>query len=47
MIDEARIYNKTLTEAEINQAMAGSADTAAVQPDGKLPVAWGMIKEGY
>ena len=44
MIDEVRIYNKALTEAEINQAMEGPA---AVEPGGKLPVTWGVIRDRY
>lgn len=41
-IDEVRIYNKALTEVEINQALEGPA---AVQLEDKLAVTWGMIKK--
>lgn len=41
IIDEVRIYNKTLTEAQIKEAMAGPAD---VHLNGKLPIIWGLIK---
>lgn len=42
IIDEVRVYSKALTEGEINQAMQGPA---AVYPEDKLSVTWGVIKE--
>ncbi|MFQ6040491.1 MAG: LamG domain-containing protein [Candidatus Poribacteria bacterium] len=41
IIDEVKIWNKTLTEAEINLAMKGGA---AVKPTGKLAAMWSQIK---
>jgi hypothetical protein len=42
IIDEVRIYNKTLTEAQIKEAMAGPFD---VHLRGKLPIIWATIKQ--
>ena len=44
MIDEVRIYSKSLTEAEVNLVMKGPADTSAVQAVNRLPITWGTIK---
>jgi len=42
IIDEVKIWNKVLTEDEINIAMRGGA---AVEPAGKLVATWSQIKE--
>ena len=44
VMDEVRIYDEALTEAQIGQIMAGEG-TTSVGPSGKLSVTWGMIKE--
>ena len=41
IIDDVRIYSKSLTDTEIRQAMEGPA---SLQPGGKLPVTWGSLK---
>ncbi len=41
IIDEVRLYDTALDEAEINQAME---EAAAVELQGKLPVVWGQLK---
>lgn len=41
LLDDIRIYNRALTEEEIEMVMKGSM---AVNPASKLPVAWGNIK---
>ena len=41
IIDEVRVYRKALTKHEIKKAMYA----AAVRPEGKLAVTWGMIKD--
>jgi hypothetical protein len=43
IMDDVRIYSSALTQDEITEVMAG---VAAVQMDGKLPIAWGVIKAG-
>jgi hypothetical protein len=42
-IDEARIYNRAITEAEVNQNMA-SDGIKAVNPADKVAGTWGDIK---
>ena len=41
-LDEFRIYQKTVTEAEVGQIMSETA--SAVKPADKLAITWGMIK---
>ena len=41
IIDEVRIYNKTLTETQIKESMEGPAE---VHLRGKLPMTWGLIR---
>ena len=43
VMDEVLIFSRALTEAEILKVMAGGG-TISVNPDGKLGVTWGMIK---
>ena len=43
MIDDAAIWSRALTEAEINQAMGG--DLLAVTPNDKSTTTWGNIKQ--
>ena len=43
LIDDARIYNRALTEAEI-QALVDYDATKAVEPAGKLTTTWAKIK---
>jgi len=40
IFDEIRIYNRTLSEAEVNRNM----DATAVEPTGKLTTTWARIK---
>ena len=46
-IDELAILNAALTEKEINEAMGGLKQIAAVDAKGKLTTTWGAIKGGY
>lgn len=43
-IDEVAVFNRALTEEEIQTAMKG--DILAVNAAGKLPITWGRLKEG-
>jgi hypothetical protein len=43
IIDEVRVYNSPLTEAEVKQNYE-SRELAAVEPAGKLSLTWGEIK---
>ena len=43
LIDEARVYNRAITEAEVNQNMASDGVTA-VNPADKVASMWGKIK---
>jgi hypothetical protein len=45
IIDEVRFWDRTLSEAEIQEGMNGTV--APVQPEGKLPTAWGRIKNRF
>ena len=48
LIDEARLWNRTLSEEEIGQYMKmGAKEALAVSPQTKLSVAWGQIKTTY
>jgi hypothetical protein len=42
--DELRIWNRALTDAEIQQAAKGGMPGAAVEPNGKLAITWGKLK---
>lgn len=44
IIDDVRLYNRALSQEEIEQIMAGPTD-AVVSPSGKLAVTWGLIKK--
>ena len=46
MMDEVAIFNRALSEDEINQIMTGglSQSVLAVKPEDKLAVAWGALK---
>jgi len=44
-LDEVRIYNYALSEAELVRDM--ESPVAAVEPIGKLATTWGSIKEAY
>ena len=43
-LDEIKIYNYALSEGEILADMESPTSSAAVEPGGKLAVAWGTIK---
>ena len=45
LYDELRIWNRALTEAEIQQAAKGEMPGAAVRPGDKLSTTWGKMKE--
>ena len=45
-IDEVRIYNRSLTEAEVVQNFE-SRTGLSVEPNHKLPIAWGTIKTAF
>jgi len=42
MIDEVKLYNRGLTEAEVKSALKGPETPVA--PAGKLAITWGRIK---
>jgi len=44
MIDEVRVYNRVLTEDEVKQNFAVTANNLAVEPSDKLATSWGKIK---
>ena len=45
LLDEVVLFNKALSQAEIESLMAnGILGSAAVKPEGKLAVSWGNIK---
>ena len=47
-VDEVRIWDRILSEAEINDSMTkGAGDFTAVQPAGKATSLWGEIKAGF
>ena len=43
-IDEVRIYDRRLTDAEIKTNFNAVSNTLAVQPVGKLTTVWGQVK---
>ncbi len=43
IVDEVRVYNKALSNAEVQQNF--SAESAAVEPANKLSMTWGEIKK--
>jgi len=45
LIDEVRIYNRGLSEAEVQQNYKVTSNLLAVAPTGKLTTAWGKIKQ--
>ncbi len=48
IIDEVALYNKALSEKEINESMnKGIPGVLAVEPQGKLAVTWGKIKSNF
>jgi len=44
MIDEVAVFNKALTDKEINSVMNGLKMAMAVDPKGKVASTWGYIK---
>ncbi len=44
IIDEVKIYDRALSEAEIQQNYGATHNTMAVEPADKLAVTWGKIK---
>ena len=47
LIDEARLWNRALSEKEINDYMDKGSDVFSVEPQNKLPTIWGGIKNQY
>lgn len=47
IIDDVRLWNRALSEKEINTYKEKGAEVLAVNPQGKLPMAWGQIKRQY
>ena len=48
LIDEARLWNRVLSEKEIGDYMKmGAKEALAVNPQAKLPVAWSRVKTEY
>lgn len=45
IIDEVVIFNRALSEGEVNEAMEGIS--AAIEPSGKITATWGSIKEEH
>ncbi len=46
IIDEVRLWNRALSEDEINEFMEQGVDALAVEAAGKLSTTWGYLKEG-
>jgi len=44
-VDEVRVYNRVLTEAEIANNFTVKSNKLAVEPSGKLATCWGVIKK--
>jgi hypothetical protein len=44
LYDELRIWNRALTDAEIQQAAKGEMPGAAVEPNGRITATWGKLK---
>jgi hypothetical protein len=44
LYDELRIWDRALTDEEIQQAAKGQMPGAAVEPDGKLAITWAEVK---
>jgi hypothetical protein len=44
LYDELRIWNRALTDAEIQQAAEGELPPAAMEPGGRLSTTWGELK---
>lgn len=44
MIDEVRVYERALSEEEVNKNYRAKSNSLAVSPLGKLPDLWGNIK---
>jgi hypothetical protein len=44
MIDEVRIYDRILDEKEVAQNFKVKSNKLAVEPGGKLPISWGVLK---
>ena len=47
VMDEVAIYNRDLSQDEINKKMAKGHLLAVADPDGKLSTTWGNIKFQY
>ena len=45
IIDEVRIYDRGLTDAEVEQNFQVESNSLAVNPTGKLATSWGQIKK--
>jgi len=45
IIDEVKIYNRALSEDEIQQNFKATSNTLSVEPVDKLTITWGTIKE--
>ena len=45
IIDEVRLWNRALSEDEINTFMEQGVDALAVEAAGKLSITWGYLKE--
>ena len=47
IVDEVRLWNRVLTEKEIQESMEKGKDSfTAVQPGGKITTSWGSLKAG-
>lgn len=47
IIDEVKIYNRPLTDAEIEQNFLADSNSLAVDSSGKLSTTWGNIKDQH
>ncbi|MFC1712425.1 LamG domain-containing protein [Candidatus Poribacteria bacterium] len=45
LYDELRIWNRVLTDVEVQQAANGKMPGAAVEPEGKLSITWAELKK--
>ena len=43
-LDEVAVFNRALSQAEVNEVMEGIGQILSVKAEEKLPITWGKIK---